>query len=66
MNTLTAIFIVYSIIGGCFFGLVAHKARKKMAEGFINDRKGGNYEYINGYFYSWVYHRRLLFGLDVH
>ena len=37
-----------------------------MAEGFINDRKGENYEYINGYFYSWVYYRRLLFGLDVH
>ena len=37
-----------------------------MAEGFINDRKGGNYEYINGYFYSWIYHWRLLFGLDVH
>ena len=27
------------------------------------NRKGGNYEYINGYFYSWVYHRRLLLGL---
>ena len=27
------------------------------------NRKGGNYEYINGYFYSWVYHRRMLLGL---
>jgi hypothetical protein len=43
--------------------LVTHEAGKEMAEGFINDRKGGNYEYINGYFYSWVYHRRLLLGL---
>ena len=35
MNTLTAIFIVYSIIGGCFLGLVTHEAGKEMAEGFI-------------------------------
>ena len=46
--------------------MVTHEAGKEMAEGFINDRKGGNYEYINGYFYSWIYHWRLLFGLDVH
>jgi hypothetical protein len=37
-----------------------------MAEGFINDRINNYYEYINGYFYSWIYHWWLLFGLDVH
>ena len=37
-----------------------------MAEGFINDRINNYYEYINSYFYSILYLRRLLFGLVTH
>ena len=43
--------------------MVTYEAGKEMARGSINDNIGGNYEYINSYFYSRLYYQWLFLGL---